>query len=323
MSLLHLTTVSFIYYLLLQGDSGGPAQIQDGCTWRVVAVTSLGRSCGAQNTPALYATVNKAFIGAQIFGQDHEQRSNGNQHHNQQTNERGNNNHHSMNSNEQNNYSRRPVAGNNDNKNMNNDRHTYNENTNDKRDNSGEDNHRRKPSGNRNRGNSNRDNIYNSNESYGLSIQRDNGQNTDTISAFSGEGSNSRGNRNKQNKPLSFDANLNRSPEIINIHNTDNGRNGNRQASNRFNQQYTANSNGNSEYNDSIDIGINNSENGYTNSKRKSNNNYRRIDRHSEESNEGSQSNNFNKASAIIDLNKRNRDDEYVIFEGFISREAE
>lgn len=51
-----------------QGDSGGPAQIQDGCIWRVVAVTSLGRSCGAPHTPALYAKVQRAFISAVAFG---------------------------------------------------------------------------------------------------------------------------------------------------------------------------------------------------------------------------------------------------------------
>ncbi|KAJ2941662.1 hypothetical protein O0L34_g10457 [Tuta absoluta] len=51
-----------------QGDSGGPAQMQDGCAWRVVAVTSLGRSCGAPNTPGLYALVQRAFVAAAIFG---------------------------------------------------------------------------------------------------------------------------------------------------------------------------------------------------------------------------------------------------------------
>ncbi|XP_050360081.1 serine protease filzig-like [Nymphalis io] len=51
-----------------QGDSGGPAQIQDGCIWRVVAVTSLGRSCGAPHTPALYALVQRAFVSAVVFG---------------------------------------------------------------------------------------------------------------------------------------------------------------------------------------------------------------------------------------------------------------
>ncbi|CAG4952832.1 unnamed protein product [Parnassius apollo] len=51
-----------------QGDSGGPAQVQDGCVWRVVAVTSLGRSCGAPNTPALYAIVQRAFVSAVIYG---------------------------------------------------------------------------------------------------------------------------------------------------------------------------------------------------------------------------------------------------------------
>ncbi|XP_026331401.1 probable serine/threonine-protein kinase roco9, partial [Hyposmocoma kahamanoa] len=51
-----------------QGDSGGPAQIQDGCIWRVVAITSLGRSCGAPNTPGLYAKVPIAFVAAQVFG---------------------------------------------------------------------------------------------------------------------------------------------------------------------------------------------------------------------------------------------------------------
>lgn len=50
-----------------QGDSGGPAQIQDGCVWRVVAVTSFGRSCGAPNTPALYAVNHIPFIAAQVF----------------------------------------------------------------------------------------------------------------------------------------------------------------------------------------------------------------------------------------------------------------
>ncbi|XP_059050384.1 uncharacterized protein LOC131845351 [Achroia grisella] len=52
-----------------QGDSGGPAQIKDGCVWRVVAVTSVGRSCGAANTPALYARVHRAFIAAVVFGE--------------------------------------------------------------------------------------------------------------------------------------------------------------------------------------------------------------------------------------------------------------
>ncbi|XP_073966760.1 uncharacterized protein isoform X2 [Choristoneura fumiferana] len=51
-----------------QGDSGGPAQLQDGCVWRVVAVTSLGRSCGAAETPGLYAIAHRAFIASQIFG---------------------------------------------------------------------------------------------------------------------------------------------------------------------------------------------------------------------------------------------------------------
>ncbi|CAH2064857.1 unnamed protein product, partial [Iphiclides podalirius] len=51
-----------------QGDSGGPAQIQDGCVWRVVAVTSLGRACGAPNTPALYAKVQRAFVASVVFG---------------------------------------------------------------------------------------------------------------------------------------------------------------------------------------------------------------------------------------------------------------
>ncbi|KAJ8704802.1 hypothetical protein PYW08_012122 [Mythimna loreyi] len=50
-----------------QGDSGGPAQIQDGCLWRVVAVTSYGRSCGAPDTPALYAVIPHAFVAAQVF----------------------------------------------------------------------------------------------------------------------------------------------------------------------------------------------------------------------------------------------------------------
>ncbi|XP_013188960.1 uncharacterized protein LOC106133695 [Amyelois transitella] len=51
-----------------QGDSGGPAQIKDGCLWRIIGVTSVGRSCGAVNTPAIYARVFREFIAAQIFG---------------------------------------------------------------------------------------------------------------------------------------------------------------------------------------------------------------------------------------------------------------
>ncbi|XP_047542905.1 serine protease Hayan-like [Vanessa atalanta] len=78
-----------------QGDSGGPAQIQDGCIWRVVAVTSLGRSCGAPHTPALYALVQKAFISAVVFGEqiqnkpsttNSNQQNNNNQWNNQQWN---------------------------------------------------------------------------------------------------------------------------------------------------------------------------------------------------------------------------------------------
>ncbi|XP_045541205.1 uncharacterized protein LOC106709185 [Papilio machaon] len=52
-----------------QGDSGGPAQIQDGCIWRVVAVTSVGRSCGAPNTPALYAIAHRAFISSVVYSE--------------------------------------------------------------------------------------------------------------------------------------------------------------------------------------------------------------------------------------------------------------
>ncbi|KAI5631093.1 trypsin domain-containing protein [Phthorimaea operculella] len=61
-----------------QGDSGGPAQLQDGCAWRVVAVTSLGRSCGAPNTPGLYALVQRAFVAAAVFGnlKNNQRRSN-------------------------------------------------------------------------------------------------------------------------------------------------------------------------------------------------------------------------------------------------------
>ncbi|GBP20012.1 Serine protease snake [Eumeta japonica] len=51
-----------------QGDSGGPVQVQEGCAWRVVAVTSLGRACGAAWTPALYAVVQRAFVAAVAFG---------------------------------------------------------------------------------------------------------------------------------------------------------------------------------------------------------------------------------------------------------------
>ncbi|KAJ8706730.1 hypothetical protein PYW07_012808 [Mythimna separata] len=52
---------------LYAGDSGGPAQIQAGCLWRVVGVTSYGRSCGAPDTPALYAVIPHAFVAAQVF----------------------------------------------------------------------------------------------------------------------------------------------------------------------------------------------------------------------------------------------------------------
>ncbi|XP_048002508.1 uncharacterized protein LOC125239074 [Leguminivora glycinivorella] len=51
-----------------QGDSGGPAQLQEDCIWRLVGVTSLGRSCGAAETPGLYAKLQRAFIASQIFG---------------------------------------------------------------------------------------------------------------------------------------------------------------------------------------------------------------------------------------------------------------
>ncbi|XP_045525788.1 uncharacterized protein LOC123715045 isoform X1 [Pieris brassicae] len=58
-----------------QGDSGGPAQIQDGCVWRIVAVTSLGRSCGAPRTPALYAIANPVFISAVVFSEQTNKRN--------------------------------------------------------------------------------------------------------------------------------------------------------------------------------------------------------------------------------------------------------
>ncbi|XP_026747870.1 prostasin-like [Trichoplusia ni] len=51
-----------------QGDSGGPIVRASGCAWRVVGVTSVGRACGAAHTPALYATVPRAFISATVFG---------------------------------------------------------------------------------------------------------------------------------------------------------------------------------------------------------------------------------------------------------------
>ncbi|XP_038220448.1 uncharacterized protein LOC119838543 [Zerene cesonia] len=69
-----------------QGDSGGPAQIQDGCIWRVVAVTSLGRACGAPNTPALYAKVHPVFVASIVFNGEtikRESSTNQNQNHNQ------------------------------------------------------------------------------------------------------------------------------------------------------------------------------------------------------------------------------------------------
>ncbi|CAG9577548.1 unnamed protein product [Danaus chrysippus] len=53
-----------------QGDSGGPAQLREGCSWRVVAVTSTGRACGAIDTPAIYANVQIPFIAKVIFGDE-------------------------------------------------------------------------------------------------------------------------------------------------------------------------------------------------------------------------------------------------------------
>ncbi|CAH1642678.1 unnamed protein product [Spodoptera littoralis] len=55
-----------------QGDSGGPVQLQSGCVWRVIGVTSYGRSCGAPHTPALYARLPRAFIGAQLYGENYQ-----------------------------------------------------------------------------------------------------------------------------------------------------------------------------------------------------------------------------------------------------------
>lgn len=55
-----------------QGDSGGPVQLQSGCVWRIVGVTSYGRSCGAPHTPALYARLPRAFVGAQLFGENYQ-----------------------------------------------------------------------------------------------------------------------------------------------------------------------------------------------------------------------------------------------------------
>lgn len=70
-----------------QGDSGGPAQVEDGCVWRVVAVTSIGRSCAAPQTPALYSRLQIPFIIAPIFG--NQPSYNQNDH---QTNQNQNNN---------------------------------------------------------------------------------------------------------------------------------------------------------------------------------------------------------------------------------------
>ncbi|XP_052748282.1 uncharacterized protein LOC113522153 [Galleria mellonella] len=107
-----------------QGDSGGPAQLRDGCVWRVVAVTSVGRSCGAANTPALYAKVDRAFIAAVVFGDQantHNSDRQNNYDRNQQNNDntRYNNNNNYDRNNENNNYDRN-NQNNNDNKRQNN-----------------------------------------------------------------------------------------------------------------------------------------------------------------------------------------------------------
>ncbi|XP_063836185.1 uncharacterized protein LOC135085338 [Ostrinia nubilalis] len=116
-----------------QGDSGGPAQIQDGCVWRVVAVTSLGRSCGAPNTPALYATLHRAFIAAQVFGKAPDTTN-----HNSDRNENNNNPRPPVNNNWNNNNNREntnnnrtprpPVGNNNDNRENTNNNQAWNTN---------------------------------------------------------------------------------------------------------------------------------------------------------------------------------------------------
>ncbi|XP_041983638.1 serine protease filzig-like [Aricia agestis] len=87
-----------------QGDSGGPAQVQEGCIWRVTAVTSLGRSCGAPQTPALYALVPRVFVSAIAFDPSenrHKEQRNTNQNYQPNNNREQRNNFNTNNNREQ------------------------------------------------------------------------------------------------------------------------------------------------------------------------------------------------------------------------------
>ncbi|KAM3955083.1 uncharacterized protein ACR2FA_011045 [Aphomia sociella] len=86
-----------------QGDSGGPAQVRDGCVWRVVAITSVGRSCGAAQTPALYAKINRASIAAVVFSDQAKQQTGKRQDNNYDNYENNNNKGHNQESNYNNN----------------------------------------------------------------------------------------------------------------------------------------------------------------------------------------------------------------------------
>ncbi|XP_061727045.1 serine protease Hayan-like [Cydia pomonella] len=110
-----------------QGDSGGPAQLQEDCIWRVVGVTSLGRSCGAAETPGLYAKIQRAFVASQIFGsQKMRNYTNNNQNYGNNNDNYGNNNANSGNNNansgNNNNYYDNNYRGNNRQESVNNER---------------------------------------------------------------------------------------------------------------------------------------------------------------------------------------------------------
>ncbi|XP_037301470.1 serine protease Hayan-like isoform X1 [Manduca sexta] len=221
-----------------QGDSGGPAQVQDGCVWRVVAVTSSGRSCGAPDTPALYATVPRVFVAAEVFGKKALDNRYSNQinsnNRNQPTvnrntnNQNQNNQNNRVNVNQNNNYNTQTTIQNWNNQNQNNQNNRVNVNQNNY--------NTQTPNPQSNWNNNNQQNNRNTNQNnYEQQYQNNlNNQNRDTNKYY--QVSTNNYNQNKNN-PINYNEVTTRNPnQNFNFEGYTQNPNNDNQNSNNYNQ---------------------------------------------------------------------------------------
>ncbi|KAL0808827.1 hypothetical protein ABMA28_012504 [Loxostege sticticalis] len=236
-----------------QGDSGGPAQIQDGCIWRVVAVTSVGRSCGAPNTPALYATLHRAFIAAQVFGKTSSSSSTNQNNYNDR--------------NENNNHNLQPVTGINNNWSNNKRRDENNSNGNTNNQNSWNSNQQSNSNSN---GNTNHNqNSWNTNQQSNNNNKRN--ENSGIISNNQNWNNNNRRDENNSN------GNTNTNQNTWNSNQQSNNNYKPNENSGIVNNNQNWNNNNQQTNNDRYNNGQNGYDNGYQNSNyqnRPSNNGY-------------------------------------------------